>query len=344
MKQELMKKQSPITEKGFKFTKPENVVMFDNDITSTAKVVYCAILKHVNMKTKKCNLYVKTLAQEVSRSVRTVQRSLAQLIEKKLIIRTERYGADGRNLASSFTVTGPSSGFYSPDAEIRVSKPAHETRASKNDPSDASETETTAEKGVVDMSPTGGTSGGLINYTKDNYITLKGEDTLPNAGENLKNKKQDLDQKEKQDLDQEEKEDVPTLKHVPEIMRTTARYLLLRTGRKCLEWYEIPLLQFLASCHRPGRIQKEIDRACEIFIKKGRKLITLSFRYIAACLKKQKTFTPWEKSAKQNPAAHLKAYDDWFAEYGNLITEGAKADTGTSFADYDKLIIGGAMA
>lgn len=325
MKQELMKRQSATTENGFKFTQPENVVMFDNDITSTAKVVYCAILKHVNMKTKKCNLYVKTLAQEVSRSVRTVQRSLAQLIEKKLIIRTERYGADGRNLASSFTVTGPSN--ESAEAE----------KSSHNAP----ETETMAEEAartpLTDMSPTGGTSDGLINYTKDNYIiTLKGEDTLPNAGENLKN--------EKQDLDQEEKEDVPTLKHVPEIMRTTARYLLLRTGRKCLEWYEIPLLQFLASCHKPGRIQKEIDRACEIFIKKGRKLITLSFRYIAACLKKQKTFTPWEKSAKQNPAAHLKAYDDWFAEYGNLITEGAKADTGTSFADYDKLIIGGAMA
>ena len=340
MKKELKEKQSPTTEKGFKFTKPENVVMFDNDITSTAKVVYCAIMKHMNSKTRKCNLYVKTIAQEVSRSVRTVQRSLTQLINKNLIIRTERYGADGRNLASCFTVTGPSSGFYSPDAEIRVSKPAHETRASKNDPSDASETETTAEKGVVDMSPTGGTSGGLINYTKDNYITLKGEDTLPSSGENSQEIKQDPEQ-EKEDPD------VPTLKHVPEIMRTTARYLLLRTGRKCLEWYEIPLLQFLASCHKPGRVQKEIDKACEIFIKKGRKLITLSFRYIAACLKKQKTFTPWEKSekaVKENPAAHLKAYDDWFAEYGDLITGGAKATEETSFAEYDRLIMGGATA
>ena len=45
---------------------------------------------------------------------------------------------------------------------------------------------------------------------------------------------------------------------------------------------------------------------------------------------------------KENPAAHLKAYDDWFAEYGDLITGGAKATEETSFAEYDRLIMGGA--
>lgn len=45
-----------------KFTQPENAVMFNKE---TAKVVYRALLNH----THECALYVKTLAEEVSRSV-----------------------------------------------------------------------------------------------------------------------------------------------------------------------------------------------------------------------------------------------------------------------------------
>lgn len=125
-------------------------------------------------------------------------------------------------------------------------------------------------------------------------------------------------------------------------MRTTARYLLMRTGRKCLEWFEIPLIKELSSRHKPGRIQKEIDRACEIFLRKGRRLIRLSFRYIAACLKNQKTFTPWTKSAKK-PLPKIKAYDDWAAMYGDLITGGKKATAITQPSDYDSLIIRGGV-
>ncbi|MBQ9420074.1 MAG: helix-turn-helix domain-containing protein [Synergistaceae bacterium] len=89
---------------AYTFTQPRNSVMFDTSLPSTAKVVYCAILKHVDSETKKCNLYMKTLAQEVGRSIRTIQRALNLLIGKGLIIRRERFGRDGGNVASSFTV------------------------------------------------------------------------------------------------------------------------------------------------------------------------------------------------------------------------------------------------
>ncbi|MBR6902125.1 MAG: helix-turn-helix domain-containing protein [Synergistaceae bacterium] len=320
-------------EKGFYFTQPENVVMFDKEITATAKIVYCAILKHINVKTRECSLYLKTLAEEVGRSVRTVQRSLAQLIEKKLIIRTERYGADGRNIASNFKVT------LCPETEACVPEiPQENNTVEEQDRPHTLEAKTRVSK----VTPNGDTSGGLINdIIYNNMSTLRGSYT-PSCGENLQGESQQ--QEIKQDPNQEKEEaEAPTLKRVPEVMRATARYLLLRTGRKCLEWYEIPLLQFLSSCHKPGRVQKEIDRACEIFIKKGRKLITLSFRYIAACLKKQKTFTPWEKSEKKTPPK-IQAYEDWAAEYGDLITGGATATDDTWEAQYGDLIVGGATA
>ena len=71
----------------FYFTQPENAVMFDKE---TAKVVYRALLNH----THECALYVKTLAEEVSRSVHMSIKILHQelnrasalpsLIDKKL--------------------------------------------------------------------------------------------------------------------------------------------------------------------------------------------------------------------------------------------------------------------
>lgn len=259
----------------FYFTQPENAVMFDKEISSTAKVVYCAILKYANVKTRQCALFLKTLAQEVGRSIRTIQRALKQLIEKGFIIRTERYGIDGGNIASNFEVI---------------------TQSGKRE-------------GVTQVTPNGDNNDGQNNNILYNdIITLKGEAELPNPDGNFNS--------DVQEQAHEPETDVPTLDNVPDIMRPTARYLLQRTGRKSLEKDEIPLLQVLSSRHMPSRVQKEIDKACERFIAKGKDLITLSFRYIAACLKNQKSFTPSEKPAKEKNLV-AEAYET----YGALITE-----------------------
>ena len=73
----------------------------------------------------------------------------------------------------------------------------------------------------------------------------------------------------------------------PEIMRSTAEYLLLKTGRKTLTENEISALQELSANQYPSRVQKEIDRACERFRRKGNSLETLTFCYIAGALRNQ---------------------------------------------------------
>ena len=322
----------------FYFTQPENAVMFAEDLSQTAKVVYCALLDHMDKKTKRCTLYVASIAAKVHRTVRTVQRSLNQLIKKNLIIRTERYGSDGRNLASMFTVLGCAGaqalakGYKTP---LEKMLPAEELPPMEELP--PIEEMVPAEEmlpieeippvngSAATLSGYGDSTGALMNYTEYNNNTLKGSKLPPEGGTPVSE-------------ELPEPEESPTLKDVPEIMKTTVRYLLMRTGRKNLRQTEIPLIRSLSSIHKPARIQKEIDRACEIFIKKGRRLFTLSFQYIFACLKNQKTFTPWAKSAKK-PLPRMKAYDDWLAMYGDVITGGVKATDVTQPSDYDSLII-----
>ena len=77
---------------GFYFTQPDNVVMFDETLSQTAKVVYCNLLSHVKKGTNRCKLYISTIAEEVKRSVRTVRRALSQLCERGVIVRLMQYG------------------------------------------------------------------------------------------------------------------------------------------------------------------------------------------------------------------------------------------------------------
>lgn len=73
----------------------------------------------------------------------------------------------------------------------------------------------------------------------------------------------------------------------PEIMRSTAEYLLLKTGRKTLTEKEISALRELSASQYPSRVQKEIDRACKRFQRNGNDLGTLTFCYIAGSLRSQ---------------------------------------------------------
>jgi len=84
----------------------------------------------------------------------------------------------------------------------------------------------------------------------------------------------------------------------PEIMRSTAEYLLLKTGRKSLTENEISALRELSANQYPSRVQKEIDRACERFRRNGNKLETLTFCYIAGALRSQPTLK--RKSRKKS--------------------------------------------
>lgn len=75
----------------------------------------------------------------------------------------------------------------------------------------------------------------------------------------------------------------------PDIMKPTAEYLLLKTGRESLTWEEISALRELTVNQYPSRVQKEINRAYERFRRKGHDLKKLTFVYIAGSLKHQPT-------------------------------------------------------
>ena len=97
---------------GFYFTQPDNVVMFDEVLSQTAKVVYCNLLSHVKKGTNRCKLYISTIAEEVKKSVRTVRRALSQLCERGVIVRLMQYGNKQNQLASLFVIIGKNAACY----------------------------------------------------------------------------------------------------------------------------------------------------------------------------------------------------------------------------------------
>ena len=112
------------TKKGFYFTQPDNLVMFDETLSQTAKVVYCSLLSHVRKGTNKCKLFISTIAEETKRSVRTVRRALSQLCAKGIIVRIMQYGNHKNQLASLFIIIGRNAACYKDNSASSTSSKA----------------------------------------------------------------------------------------------------------------------------------------------------------------------------------------------------------------------------
>lgn len=87
------------------------------------------------------------------------------------------------------------------------------------------------------------------------------------------------------------------IKKIPAAVKETVEYLLLKTGRKGLLPEELAPIMALEKIHMPARIQREITKAAERFLKQGKPLSSLSFVYIYDSLKYQKS----SKSARAQP-------------------------------------------
>ena len=98
--------------------------------------------------------------------------------------------------------------------------------------------------------------------------------------------------------------DVYSIDYAPDIMRPTAEYFLLKTGRKGLRWKEVSVLRKLSATQYPTRVNKEIERACERFKKRNQSLLCLTLMYIWAALKNQPT---WGSKAKQKARQKAEA-------------------------------------
>ncbi len=95
-----------------------------------------------------------------------------------------------------------------------------------------------------------------------------------------------------EDSDQGTDGELLPVSEAPSAMRSTAEYLLLKTGRKGLDEEELSALRTLDAHHYPARVQREIDKAVERYGRLGRPLRTLSFGYILSALQHQPSRAP----------------------------------------------------
>ena len=385
--------------KGFYFTQPENVVMFDEALSQTSKVIYCSLLRHVRKGTNQCKLLVATIAGEINRSVRTVRRGLKQLCERGVICRLMQYGSNKNQLASIFVIIGNHAACYQDSSKEHQQKelqpavlPAQKAITTESDriekdrtESDGTESNRTESDGTesnrteseeTKVSAPHAKNGTLINNKGKNENILKdtliGQDELPKSCSQKSYDKKlkavpkavqrwlNFEACEACDIcetcgtgqkenstgaegfttvyssqpdkvpDSSAQASVPAPKasekiqkencnfdpllyvqdaeKIPNDMKDTARYFLYRTGRdpKTINEKEIAAMREVFVNHYPARIQKEIDTACQRFVKIGKSLRILFFGYIAAALKNQQSLIPFEKLAKRWKDGNIK--------------------------------------
>ena len=255
----------------------DEAVAADRSLPGPALRLYILMLSLVNIKTREGSLYISQIAKEYNRSERTVQRWLAFLAGENLIERHFRKSRSNPrwNEKSTFVVRGNDAKRYADTRFAELSSPK--------------------------VSPGGDTQRHPIiprGDSKDIEDTLRREnENLPeeytiedaqSCGEELTIKTPSKAETDQQEL----------MQAVPEIMRTTAEYLLLKTGRASLKPKEVKALIELSQNHTPTRVQKEIETCVERFQQNGRKLSGLYAGYIAACLQDQKSRTPAQKNDK----------------------------------------------
>lgn len=297
-------------------------VLTDRELSPIDKTVYAILCVHINIQNRKCNLKIKTIADEAGCSVRSVQNSIAALIERGIIQRTERF-YEGKQVSSNYRVIGHNASCYvdEPEEALSVSVPEHE----------ALDVE-----GCSTCVPRTKCTGRVQDHTdNDNSLndinnTLKRGKPRENIDkpENLKpvDKVQNLPAK------------LYPASEAPEAMRPTAEYLLLKTGREGLTWEEISALRTLNASHYPSRVQKEIDIATERFKRLKKPLHSLTFCYIAGALQHQHTRSPIKKNPAKNKAQdgafEIKSSD--IATLTREFTEAEIAELEAQFSDVQK--------
>lgn len=258
------------------FRKVYNAIALDTELYGTALKLYIVLRAIADFKTREIVIYIDTLAKKINRSPNTVRRYLTKLINFGLVERITRKSPHNNkmNLANLFIVHDIDAKRYATSEEIAVFD------------------STSSQKMRV---PTPKNGGQIIKEVleKDLFkeITINREATK-------------LPEKKEEELLKEQ------LKQVPEVLHSTARYILLQSGRKLLTANEIQYLRNLFEIHTPVRIQKEIDKTIERFRAKGKSMRCLTFDYIWAALKNQKSL---KKKNTVQPAQPVEIVADTVA-------------------------------
>ena len=274
------------------FYKLDAAVAHDRDIANPVLRLYVLMLSIANINTRQVTIYVRDIARLYRRSKRTVQRHLHSLCEMGLIMRIDRKrkGDPRWNEKTTFIVCGNDAPRYwdalpndykgdfggscqkvswGGDTQRHPEKILRENK----DKDTLRREQTPLEQYTFSESPQTEMAIQAEKTVNQSETAGKGQNPTP-CRESAQNH-----------ADQ----DTPLIRltDVPEVMRPTARYLLLVTNRKNLNPSELEPLTVLAKNHTPTRIQKEIDVRVEQFKSSGRKLSFLTFNYLAKCLEEQ---------------------------------------------------------
>ena len=255
---------------NFCFAKLDINVARDGSFKGAAKSVYMTLSSHANNNNRQCFLKVKTIAKESGYCERTVRNALHKLQAWGLIEITEQFinSENGRQQINSlYTLIGNEAACYHEYAVGEVPE-------------------------LLDsvIPPCKNCTTPLQKVTGQNESQLNNKDSLTREAP--------LPEKESESF---------TPDDAPAIMKSTAEYLLLKTGRKSLTESEISALRTLSASHYPARVQKEIDIACERFKRKNKPLSTLTFNYIAGALAHQQSRKPAGKSGRSRAKSQDKS-------------------------------------
>ena len=119
----------------YSFTKLDNLVIEDKEISRTARAVFVILAKHSRVVngSRVCYLHIKTIAQESQYAVRTVRYALRTLVDLGVIIRCYQFTKDGHNKASLFVVVGANAQRYAEDSACEATGTEDSTPVSKID-------------------------------------------------------------------------------------------------------------------------------------------------------------------------------------------------------------------
>ena len=271
-------------------------VVRDSSLSLTVRGIYSIICSYASITNRSCWPTLETLAKDAGVSKSTVQRALKELMDKGIIIRQDRFD-DKRQISSKIFIVGFHASCYN---EVQGCSPMT-TGGSTDDQRGCSPmTNRTIPKNDINTLKR---EAELPNFTKPEKSPEKLKDPNPKIEpQEILNSENEKNQKNVDNAVYLNPEERFAPESAPNIMQPTARYLLQRTERKFLAWEEILALRELSASQMPSRVQKEIDTACERFLRQGKPLASLRFEYIASALRNQPTRGKKAKNKSQSEA------------------------------------------
>lgn len=264
--------------KRYLYSQPDNAPLYDIELPQTAYRLYNILVDIVDKKTHQIDIEVRLLAIRLNRSIRTTRRILSLLVNMGIIGRIfHKSKISKMNLSNTFIVFGRKAKRYE-NSEYAGDYPvAEDTKMSV--PTDKNGTQKKERDSL----------------RENKNLTLKREAKTPLPAE--------------YDKDRKRQARTLALQNVPDILRTTAEYLLQKTDRFHITQHELEVLRKLADTHTPVRIQKEIDKCCERFILRNKNLRQLTFHYIGKCLENQRSLVRKKPKATAEtcPETQIKA-------------------------------------